>query len=117
MQCKESSCLSGYSIIFLLAIVLIAIYAQLFSYHLSPCFNRSFASVECTDNGTPPLHSRQTFPVIVTDQNDHAPHFSQYEYMASIDEGNELDVPVLQVDATDMVSDGVIVLLNIHENI
>ena len=59
--------------------------------------------ISCSDHGSPVLSSSETFPIIITDTNDHAPHFAQYEYMASISEGNELDVPVLQVDATDQV--------------
>ena len=64
---------------------------------------RFMVSIECFDHGSPPLSSRSTFPVIIMDTNDHAPHFSQYQYMASISEGNKLNVPVLQVQARDSV--------------
>nr|XP_046262597.1 protocadherin gamma-A11-like isoform X25 [Scatophagus argus] len=58
-------------------------------------------SVVATDAGMPPLSTRRTFHLKVSDVNDNAPVFSQGVYNAFITENNSPGISVLTVKAKD----------------
>ncbi|XP_026213708.1 protocadherin gamma-A4-like isoform X6 [Anabas testudineus] len=58
-------------------------------------------TVVATDRGTPPLSTRRTFNLKVSDVNDNAPVFSQSVYSALIRENNSPGVSLLTVMAKD----------------
>ena len=60
-----------------------------------------YVVISCQDIGTPPLSCNASFRVQVTDENDQDPQFSQTQYNASIPEGNNQGVAVIQILATD----------------
>lgn len=57
-------------------------------------------SVSCQDRASPPLETRVTLTVNITDVNDNAPEFGKSRYEAAVDE-NRADQFVLQVEARD----------------
>ena len=58
-------------------------------------------TIECRDSGLPPLSSKKEVKVVVLDENDHAPVFSQNSYASSITENSPIGSIILQVNATD----------------
>ncbi|XP_069753899.1 uncharacterized protein [Narcine bancroftii] len=58
-------------------------------------------TITCTDSGNPPLTSRKTFSIEVSDINDNAPKFSRSEYTANIQENNEIGASLLSITAFD----------------
>ncbi|XP_033743033.1 protocadherin gamma-B5-like [Pecten maximus] len=58
-------------------------------------------TVTCHDKGTPQLDGSVTFTVIVSDDNDNPPKFSQHYYSISMEENNAPGHEVIQVAATD----------------
>ena len=57
--------------------------------------------VKATDNGKPPMSSTSTVKLIITDQNDHAPAFTQSSYRFFVHEGINLNSTIDQLIATD----------------
>uniref|UniRef100_A0A3Q1I4R3 Cadherin domain-containing protein n=1 Tax=Anabas testudineus TaxID=64144 RepID=A0A3Q1I4R3_ANATE len=58
-------------------------------------------TVVATDRGTPPLSTRRTFNLKVSDVNDNAPVFSQTEYSKTVPENNSPGFSVFTVSASD----------------
>ena len=58
-------------------------------------------SVVCTDRGVPPRGANKSITVNVTDENDHAPRFSQQLYTANVPERSHIGIFILNVFATD----------------
>lgn len=58
-------------------------------------------TVECSDQGTPPLSSSSTIVIPISDENDNAPEFYKTLYQASIRENNAFGDGVTQVLAKD----------------
>ena len=58
-------------------------------------------SIECQDQGEPPLTSRQIIEITILDENDHTPAFTQKVYRIAIKENNTVGIPILRVNATD----------------
>ncbi|XP_033743649.1 protocadherin-1-like [Pecten maximus] len=59
-------------------------------------------TVKCDDAGTPPKHVTSSFRVLVLDENDNAPRFTQQNYYAHIKENNEIGKKAVVVTATDI---------------
>ncbi|XP_029587891.1 protocadherin gamma-C5 isoform X1 [Salmo trutta] len=57
--------------------------------------------IMATDAGSPPLSSRTTFVVRLSDVNDNAPSFSQPSYSADVPENNAPSAPIAMVTASD----------------
>ncbi|TRY83832.1 hypothetical protein DNTS_031971 [Danionella cerebrum] len=57
--------------------------------------------VMATDSGSPPLSSRKTFAVRLSDVNDNAPVFSQNSYSVDVSENNAPGTPIATVSASD----------------
>ncbi|XP_071755973.1 protocadherin gamma-C5 isoform X1 [Centroberyx gerrardi] len=57
--------------------------------------------IMATDAGSPPLSSRTTFMVKLSDVNDNSPTFSQPSYSVDIPENNTGSTPIAVVSATD----------------
>ncbi|CDQ76462.1 unnamed protein product, partial [Oncorhynchus mykiss] len=57
--------------------------------------------IMATDAGSPPLSSRTTFVVKLSDVNDNAPSFSQPSYSVDVPENNDLSTPITMVTASD----------------
>ena len=57
--------------------------------------------IVATDQGSPPLSSRTTFLVELSDVNDNAPVFSQPSYSVDVPENNALSAPIAEVSAAD----------------
>ncbi|XP_072120755.1 protocadherin Fat 4-like [Mobula birostris] len=55
----------------------------------------------CTDSGNPPLTSRKTIRVEVSDINDNAPKFSRSVYTANVMENNVIGASIFSVTAFD----------------
>ena len=53
------------------------------------------------DGGEPPKTDTMVVNITVTDVNDNSPQFPQTSYSTSIPEDQQVNVTVLQVDATD----------------
>ncbi|XP_018111746.1 protocadherin alpha-C2 isoform X1 [Xenopus laevis] len=62
------------------------------------CYN---ITVTATDSGIPPLSTRKTLYVEVSDVNDHPPTFEESSYSISIMENNAPGVPLISVKAAD----------------
>ncbi|XP_059845920.1 protocadherin-10-like [Hypanus sabinus] len=58
-------------------------------------------SVMCSDLGSPPLASRKTITVEVSDINDNAPHFTQSSYTVYVMENNVIGASIITVTAVD----------------
>ena len=58
-------------------------------------------TVTCRDFGTPPRVTNKSIIVTVTDENDHAPTFTQQLYTANVPENNNIGIFILDVYATD----------------
>ncbi|XP_038556110.1 protocadherin gamma-B7-like [Micropterus salmoides] len=58
-------------------------------------------TLTATDEGLPPLSSKKTVVLDVTDVNDNAPAFSQSVYSTQVIENNSPGVTLLQIHATD----------------
>ncbi|XP_072120762.1 protocadherin alpha-C2-like [Mobula birostris] len=58
-------------------------------------------TVTCTDAGTPPLTSKETIQVQVSDVNDNAPSFTQSVYTANVMENNVIGGSIFSVTAFD----------------
>ncbi|XP_048449874.1 protocadherin-10-like, partial [Rhincodon typus] len=58
-------------------------------------------TITCSDAGNPPLTSKKTIRVEVTDVNDNAPQFSQSVFTASIMENNEIGASIFSITAFD----------------
>ncbi|CAG5134613.1 unnamed protein product [Candidula unifasciata] len=63
--------------------------------------DRYIVTVSCSDNGFPSLLTRADLTVIVQDENDQKPVFSQRTYEATIFENNTAGVFITQVSAKD----------------
>ncbi|XP_069129920.1 protocadherin-9-like [Argopecten irradians] len=61
--------------------------------------------VIASDNGDPPLSSTATIELIISDENDNSPEFSEAVYTARVLENMPIDTSVLQVYATDLDAD------------
>ncbi|XP_045205781.2 protocadherin-9-like isoform X2 [Mercenaria mercenaria] len=59
-------------------------------------------TIVCRDSGSPPLNSTTSFLVVVVDQNDNPPRFSQGTYFAKAEENNLVGDVVAAVSATDI---------------
>ncbi len=57
--------------------------------------------LSCQDKGTPSLTSTQNVIVTISDQNDHAPEFTQKLYSVTISENRTVNIPIVQVKAND----------------
>ncbi|XP_048459397.1 protocadherin beta-16-like isoform X11 [Rhincodon typus] len=58
-------------------------------------------TVTCTDAGNPPLTSKNTIRVELSDINDNAPRFAQSLYRASVTENNDFGAPIFSISAFD----------------
>ncbi|XP_078087811.1 protocadherin gamma-A10-like [Mustelus asterias] len=58
-------------------------------------------SIICSDSGSPPLSSRKTIRVEISDINDNAPRFTQTPYTAYVLENNVIGTSVFAVTALD----------------
>ncbi|XP_048399611.2 protocadherin-10-like [Stegostoma tigrinum] len=58
-------------------------------------------TITCSDAGNPPLTSKKTIRVEITDVNDNAPQFSQSVFTASIMENNDIGASILSITAFD----------------
>lgn len=58
-------------------------------------------TIKCSDAGSPPMTSSTTFIVIVEDDNDNAPVFSQHVYTTSITEESPKGKSIMSVSAQD----------------
>ncbi|ELT89521.1 hypothetical protein CAPTEDRAFT_222417 [Capitella teleta] len=58
--------------------------------------------IACQDLGTNPLRSSANLTVLVMDENDHSPEFTQSVYTAVLPENNEPDAYIMQLNATDL---------------
>ncbi|XP_041049384.1 protocadherin-10-like [Carcharodon carcharias] len=58
-------------------------------------------TITCTDSGNPPLTSKKTIRVEVSDVNDNAPRFTQSLYTASIMENNVIGASIFSITAFD----------------
>ena len=61
-------------------------------------------TVECTDNGEPPLSSTQEASVTILDMNDNAPSFAQSSYVLNLKENGSVGIAVLVPHARDVDS-------------
>ncbi|KAK3596478.1 hypothetical protein CHS0354_000948 [Potamilus streckersoni] len=59
-------------------------------------------TVECHDNGSPPLSSSSSFEVQILDENDNPPRFTQQVYYTSIAENSEVGTSITKVEAFDL---------------
>ena len=59
-------------------------------------------TVECTDNGEPPLSSAQEASVTILDMNDNAPSFAQSSYVLNLKENGSVGIAVLVPHARDV---------------
>jgi len=59
-------------------------------------------TVRCQDAGTPPKIVHSSFTVMVLDENDNKPRFTQHNYYAHINENNAKGLSALTVMATDI---------------
>lgn len=74
-------------------------------------------SVLCQDFGDEPLVAIKRIQVVVTDDNDHEPVFSQSVYEASLIENNHIGVFITRVNATDKdIGDNGIIDFKLHED-
>ncbi|KAL4230064.1 hypothetical protein ACF0H5_010449 [Mactra antiquata] len=58
--------------------------------------------IVCSDSGSPPMNSTATFTVIVNDENDNPPRFSQNTYFVKTEENNKVGEIVATVIAEDI---------------
>ncbi|XP_048399408.2 protocadherin beta-15-like isoform X1 [Stegostoma tigrinum] len=58
-------------------------------------------TITCTDAGLPPLTSRKTITVDISDINDNPPRFSQHLYTAHVTENNAIGVSIFSITAFD----------------
>ncbi|XP_072368900.1 uncharacterized protein [Scyliorhinus torazame] len=58
-------------------------------------------TITCTDAGNPPLTSRKTIRVEVSDMNDNVPRFTQSLYTANVMENNFIGTSILSITAFD----------------
>ena len=58
-------------------------------------------SIECQDQGFPPLTTTERITVHILDENDNTPVFSKSEYRTSVHENNRVGDKIIQVTATD----------------
>ncbi|XP_048459396.1 protocadherin gamma-A11-like isoform X10 [Rhincodon typus] len=58
-------------------------------------------SIRCSDSGSPPLTSRKTIRVEISDTNDNAPRFTQTLYTAQVMENNAIGTSIFAVTALD----------------
>ncbi|XP_041049377.1 protocadherin-10-like isoform X16 [Carcharodon carcharias] len=58
-------------------------------------------TITCTDSGDPPLTSKQTIRMEVSDINDNAPRFTQSLYSASVMENNVIGASLFSIAAFD----------------
>ena len=61
-------------------------------------------TVECSDNGDPPLSSTQEVSVTILDRNDNAPLFAQNSYIVNLKENGSIGTAVLVAHARDIDS-------------
>ena len=61
-------------------------------------------TVECSDNGEPPLSSAQEASVTILDMNDNAPSFAQSSYVLNLKENGSVGIAVLVPHARDVDS-------------
>ncbi|KAL3880622.1 hypothetical protein ACJMK2_032846 [Sinanodonta woodiana] len=59
-------------------------------------------TVECNDNGSPPLSSTSSFEVQILDENDNPPRFTQQIYYTSIAENNDVGTSITKIEAFDL---------------
>ncbi|XP_040200868.1 protocadherin gamma-B2-like isoform X44 [Rana temporaria] len=58
-------------------------------------------TVQCVDNGSPPLSSNKTIQLAITDVNDNPPVFEKINYVIYIVENNQQGTSILSVRASD----------------
>ncbi|KAK3607646.1 hypothetical protein CHS0354_010702 [Potamilus streckersoni] len=58
-------------------------------------------TVTCSDSGTPPLSTSNSFIIGIKDENDNAPVFEQAVYIINVTENNAPGATLLKVKATD----------------
>ncbi|KAL3880278.1 hypothetical protein ACJMK2_032527 [Sinanodonta woodiana] len=63
-----------------------------------PSYN---VTITCSDSGTPPLNTSNSFIIEIKDENDNAPMFEQAVYIINVTENNALGSVLLKVKATD----------------
>ncbi|XP_072256728.1 protocadherin gamma-B1-like isoform X15 [Pyxicephalus adspersus] len=62
-------------------------------------------TVQCVDNGSPPLTSNKTIQLVISDVNDNPPVFEKMHYVFYIPENNQPGTSILNVHAVDHDSD------------
>ena len=63
--------------------------------------NRYNVTVTCRDWGSPQLTSTESIPVLVLDENDNYPVFTNSPYMGSLAENNDIGASIIQISAND----------------
>ncbi|XP_018410367.1 PREDICTED: protocadherin gamma-B1-like [Nanorana parkeri] len=58
-------------------------------------------TVQCVDNGSPPLTSNKSIPLAISDVNDNPPVFEKMQYIFYISENNQPGTSILNVRAVD----------------
>lgn len=57
--------------------------------------------ISCQDTGSPPKSTNKSFNVVISDENDQVPRFSQDVYTTTVVENNSKGLTILQVSAVD----------------
>ncbi|XP_056373104.1 protocadherin gamma-B4-like isoform X39 [Hyla sarda] len=68
----------------------------------NPSYN---VTIQCMDNGFPPLSTNKTFQLNISDVNDNAPVFEKMNYILYIGENNQPGTSIHNVHATDLDCD------------
>ncbi|XP_069812863.1 protocadherin gamma-B2-like [Dendropsophus ebraccatus] len=68
----------------------------------NPSYN---VTIQCTDNGSPPLSTNKTIQLIASDVNDNFPIFEKTDYVVYIMENNQPGTSTHSVHASDLDSD------------
>ncbi|KAG8579373.1 hypothetical protein GDO81_010846 [Engystomops pustulosus] len=68
----------------------------------NPFYN---VTIQCMDNGSPPLSTNKTFQLNISDVNDNSPVFEKMNYIVYIGENNQPGTSIQSVRATDLDCD------------
>ncbi|XP_075131439.1 protocadherin gamma-B4-like isoform X27 [Leptodactylus fuscus] len=68
----------------------------------NPSYN---VTIQCMDNGSPPLSTNKTFQLNISDVNDNAPVFEKMNYILYIGENNQPGTSIHKVHAADLDCD------------
>ncbi|KAG8579369.1 hypothetical protein GDO81_010843 [Engystomops pustulosus] len=68
----------------------------------NPSYN---VTIQCMDNGSPPLSTNKTFQLNISDVNDNSPVFEKMNYIVYIGENNQPGTSIQSVRATDLDCD------------